>query len=294
MKRAVVTGSGGFLGRHFVRALIRHGWHVRAVEVQGTEEPWDARDYFRFANTRVDLAIHCAAVVGGRQVIDNSPCSQIVDLSLDAECFQWALRTRPGRLVYISSSAAYPVEFQEAHEVYQLREDDIDLTYPLRPDALYGWTKLTGELLAGYAQREGQAVTVVRPFSGYGEDQDPSYPFPAFIERAKRHEDPFTIWGNGEQVRDFIHVDDVVGATLAAVEHGVDGPLNICNGRPTSFNQLAQLVCEAAGYQPQFKYALTAPQGVQYRVGDPTLMRQVYQPKVSLEAGIERALRTQA
>jgi nucleoside-diphosphate-sugar epimerase len=293
--KALVTGSSGFLGRHFVRALQQRGYEVRRVDI-ADREPWDARDYFRHVSTQVDLAIHCAAVVGGRQGIEGSPLSLAVDLSLDAEYFGWAARTRPGRVVYVSSSAAYPVCLQDGvwEAGYRLCEEDILLDDPMAPDFLYGWTKLTGELLAAHARDAGVPVTVVRPFSGYGADQDPAYPFRAFLERARRCEDPFTIWGDGEQVRDFIHVSDVVAGTLALVEAAVDGPVNLGAGRPTSFNELARLMTRAAGYEPEFRHETDKPTGVRYRVADTTLLSRYYQPKVTLEEGIEMALRERA
>jgi nucleoside-diphosphate-sugar epimerase len=291
--KALVTGSSGFLGRHFVHALSTAGWEVRRVDVA---DGWDAREYFRWATTRMDLAIHCAAVVGGRQGIEGSPLSLAVDLSLDAEYFGWATRTRPGRVVYASSSAAYPVCLQDGvwEAGYRLCEEDILLADPMAPDQLYGWTKLTGELLASHARTAGVPVTVVRPFSGYGADQDPAYPFRAFLDRAKRREDPFAIWGDGEQVRDFIHVSDVVAGTLALVDAGVDGPVNLGTGRPTSFNDLARLMTRAAGYEPEFRHETDKPTGVRYRVADTTLLSRYYQPKITLEEGIEMALRERA
>jgi nucleoside-diphosphate-sugar epimerase len=134
------------------------------------------------------------------------------------------------------------------------------------------------------------SVTIIRPFSGYGVDQDETYPFRAFIERARRRDDPFEIWGTGEQVRDFVHVDDVVSATLTAVTAGVSGPLNICTGVPTSFNQLAGLVCRAAGYSPKFLWRGDKPQGVRYRVGSTKQLEQVYRPNISLSEGVWKAL----
>jgi nucleoside-diphosphate-sugar epimerase len=176
---------------------------------------------------------------------------------------------------------------------YMLAESEqqpgVDVEF-LEPDQVYGWSKLVGEVLAAKLRETGVPVTVVRPFSGYGTDQDPTYPFPAFIARAKAREDPFTVWGDGHQTRDFIHVDDVVNGTLAAVDQGVDGPLNLCTGRPVSFGVLAMEVCRQAGYLPDFHYATDQPTGVRYRVGDPTRMLEVYQPKVTLEEGIRRAL----
>jgi nucleoside-diphosphate-sugar epimerase len=144
-------------------------------------------------------------------------------------------------------------------------------------------------MLASYARAEGLKVTVLRPFSGYGSDQALDYPFPSFIARAKRKADPFEVWGRGTQVRDFVHIDDVVGATFAAVINDVK-IMNICTGRPTSFIELAEMVMLQAGYLAPIKNNLDAPIGVEYRVGDPTQMLQVYEPKISLEEGIALAL----
>jgi nucleoside-diphosphate-sugar epimerase len=287
--RALVTGHRGFVGRHMSAALERAGYAVTGIDlVDGI----DARDVFRFDDTHFDLVVHLAAVVGGRATIEGAPLRLAVDLAIDAELFGWALRTRPGRIVYYSSSAAYPTALQDpiGQAVGRLREDDINLAAIATPDLTYGWAKLTGEMLAAHAEAEGLRVHVLRPFSGYAGDQDECYPFPAFIARAARRADPFEVWGTGEQVRDFIHIDDVVAGTLAAIAADVPGPVNLCTGRGVSFNELAALVTTAAGYTPRVQHRLDAPVGVAYRVGDPTKLHTVYTPRITLEEGIARAL----
>ena len=315
--KALVTGHNGFVGRHMVAELEQRGYDVDGVDLAAGARPqygkvWrfqrDVRDFFRSSEERsYDLVVHLAAVVGGRQMIEGQPLAVAVDLALDAEMFQWALRTRPGRVVYFSSSAAYPVGLQQATRQAsvpdgkvlrmvekpndrRLIESDIEFGMIGAPDLTYGWSKLTGELLAQHAEAEGLRVQVFRPFSGYGTDQDPAYPFRAFVDRATSRADPFDIWGDGEQTRDWIHIDDVVAGTLAAVEQDVAGPINICTGRATSFNELAKLVTSEAGYSPAFRHLPAMPSGVHYRVGDPTKLFSFYQPKVSLEEGIRRAL----
>jgi nucleoside-diphosphate-sugar epimerase len=131
---------------------------------------------------------------------------------------------------------------------------------------------------------------VLRPFSGYASDQDLAYPFPSFIRRAKRRMDPFEVWGDGEQVRDWIHVDDIVGATLVAVEQEIDGPTNLCSGVGISFDQLARFVSQQVGYSPVIEHKLDAPTGVFHRVGNPSKMLSFYQPTISLAQGITEAL----
>jgi nucleoside-diphosphate-sugar epimerase len=155
---------------------------------------------------------------------------------------------------------------------------------------VYGWTKLVGEVLAEELRAAGVAVSVVRPFSGYGTDQSPDYPFRAFVDRALRREDPFNLWC-GDCVRDFIHVDDLVDAALAiALDAQYRRPVNLCTGVPTSFTRLAELVCEAAGYSPQIVPDPAAPAGVAYRVGDPSEMHQFYVPRIELAGGVRRAV----
>lgn len=301
MKKALITGHKGFVGRHFVRKLEAEGWDITGVDIVA-ENPIDARDFFRKDNTHYDLVVHLAAVVGGRTTIEGAPLSIAVDLAIDSEAFQWALRTRPKHFVYYSSSAAYPISLQQENYLeyfglgqrinsYKLRELDIDLENIQNPDLIYGWSKLTGEMLADYAEKAGLRVHVFRPFSGYGSDQALDYPFPSFIARAKRKDNPFEIWGNGQQTRDWIHIDDVIDATMAAVAEDVEGPINLCTGIPTSFNQLAAAMAKQVGYKPWLDHKLNAPKGVHYRVGDPTKLNQFYIPKISLEEGIRLALK---
>lgn len=283
--KILITGDAGFVGRHFRKKFESQGHQIIGVDIVNGI---DARDFFRTDNTHFDKVIHLAAVVGGRKMIEGSPLALAVDLSIDAEMFGWALRTKPGCITYFSSSAAYPTILQEHQLLGTLREDDIDLAEIQTPDLSYGWAKLTGEMLASHARNQGLTVHIFRPFSGYGSDQPLDYPFPSFIERARRKADPFEIWGDGQQVRDFIHIDDVVEA--AEVGCWIDiKTANLCTGRATSFNELAELVCKEAGYKPIIKHLEAEPVGVMYRVGDPTLMNSFYEPKITLEEGIRKA-----
>lgn len=286
MKKVLITGHAGFVGRHFVKQLA--GDHdLTLVDIK---QGHDCRDFFSKDATKFDLVIHLAAIVGGRATIEGNPLKVATDLAIDSDMFQWAMRTRPDNIVYYSSSAAYPTAYQTHTTKYRLREDHINLDSVMSPDLTYGWAKLTGEMLAKYAAQDGLRVHVFRPFSGYGEDQDLDYPFPSFIARAKRKDNPFEIWGTGEQVRDFIHIEDVVAATLKAVEQDVQGPINLGWGRPTSFNELATLVTKAANYTPAITHILGAPEGVSYRVCDPSKLLSFYVPKITLEEGIQRAI----
>lgn len=287
--RALVTGSDGFVGRHFVPFLTKRGYQVTSVDLKSG---LDCRDFFKNSTQQFDLVIHLAAIVGGRATIEGEPLSVATDLSIDAEMFNWAIKTKPHKIVYYSSSAAYPTQLQSHGSGIKLREDMIDLNDIRNPDESYGWAKLTGEMLANYARQAGIKVYVFRPFSGYGHDQDLSYPFPSFVKRVQERVDKFEIWGDGSQVRDFIHIDDVIEGTMTFVDMNIEIPVNLGWGRQTSFNQLAELFFQISGWRPEkgIVHLLDKPKGVMYRCSDNSRMLEFYQPKISLEEGIEEAL----
>lgn len=284
--KVLLTGSEGFVGRAFQRAMDP-SWIVTRVD---TTLGNDARDVFRHGDTRYDLVIHLAAIVGGRAVIDGDPLAVATNLAIDSDMWRWAVRTRPGRVVYFSSSAAYPVWMQERQHPYVLAESHIDLDDIATPDATYGWGKLSGELLARHAAAAGVSSLVFRPFSGYGTDQGTDYPFGAFMDRVRRHANPFDVWGDGTQVRDWVHIDDVVGAVLACLESDATGTFNIATGIGTSFNDMVAMATRLAGYRPRINRIHDAPQGVHTRVGNPLKLASIYKPRITLEQGMMRAL----
>jgi nucleoside-diphosphate-sugar epimerase len=286
--KILITGSEGFVGRNLRRYYSDYGREFTLIDIKkGT----DARHFFKTDRTQFDYVFHCAAVVGGRLFIENAPLSVALDLSIDAEFFNWVIQTRPKAVAYFSSSAAYPIELQTLNSGHKLKESDIDLQNIKNPDYTYGWAKLTGEYLAQFALENKINVKVFRPFSGYGEDQDLTYPFPSFIMRGKMKEHPFQIWGNGEQVRDWIHIDDIVKAIDEAFIQDVSGPINLGNGRATSFLELADLVQKEAGYSAPLQLQSDMPSGVMYRVSDNSKLLSFYKPKITLEEGIARALK---
>jgi nucleoside-diphosphate-sugar epimerase len=285
--KVLITGDEGFVGREFRRQLPGFA-EVTGVDIKSGS---DCREWFKWHNDRFDLVIHLAAIVGGRMKIEGAPIEVATDLAIDADFWQWVMRTQPGRVVYFSSSAAYPTFLQVHGSEWRLAESDINLAHVATPDATYGWVKLTGEVLADYVRDAGIPVHVFRPFSGYGTDQDLDYPFPSFIARGLRKDDPFDVWGDGTQVRDFIHIRDVVRAVFAAIEQDYQQPLNLGTGVATSFNELAELVMVEAGYRGAIRHLGDRPVGCHFRVADVTEMRKVYEPEIDLREGVQMALR---
>ena len=225
--------------------------------------------------------------------IEGDPMAVALDLSIDAEFFYWACQHKPERVLYPSSSAAYPISLQSTTGAIALSESDIDFTKNLGvPDMTYGWSKLTGEFLAQIAARHyGIPVVCIRPFSGYGEDQNLSYPVPAIAARAARKENPFEVWGSGKQGRDFVHIDDVLDLIFILMANVSDGSAyNIGSGKLTSFLDLISIFAEFAGYSPEIKALLDKPVGVHSRYSDMSLVQGKFgwMPKISVEEGMKR------
>lgn len=288
MKTALVTGSAGFIGRHFAKTLDQQGFRVIGCDIKTGD---DALDLFAKEDYRFDLVVHAAADSPHRTAIDGKPETFVRNQLLDASLFDWSVRTKQRRVLYFSSSAVYPVSLQANATHGWLSEDDVDLSDAREPDASYGWCKLTGERLARADRTAGVAVTVVRPFSGYGADQPTDWPFGAFLDRAKRRADPFTVWGDGTQVRDWVHIEDIVSGALTLTEADTDEPVNLCSGVGTSMGELAALMASTAGYCPRIELRPDKPAGVAYRVGDPSRLHEHYRPRISIEEGVWRAIR---
>lgn len=279
--KILITGHKGFVGRYFMERL--EGNDILGVDIK---DGYDCRNYFRASDTQHDLVIHLAAIVGGRETIEGRPLAVADNFSIDSEFFQWCLRTKPKKVVYFSSSAAYPIAYQREGSQRLLREDMQNQFEIKLPDMTYGWSKLAGEYLASFVDN----VYVFRPFSGYGSDQDLTYPFPMYVKRAVEKQDPFEVWGPGTQTRDFIHIRDIVEAVLTAIENPPIGPINLGMGRSTSFLELAQMCMDAVGYKGQIITRPEKPIGCMHRVSDNTKMLSFYTPKISLEQGIWEAI----
>jgi GDP-L-fucose synthase len=326
MRRALVTGAAGFVGRAFTRRLVRDGWEVTALDNMSAgiplhqwHDPVSSLYSFRFAPTwdvrrgvaamgypdEYDLILHCAAIVGGRLKIDNAPLDVAVELEIDASFFRWVVGARPSGagkpdrkplVVYFSSSAVYPIELQGRQQHVSLAESLVTQGANRfgAPDQTYGLSKLVGEYLAHIAVKQyGARILIYRPFSGYGEDQSFDYPFPSIIRRVLNRENPLTIWGSGEQCRDFIHIDDVVEAVMQTKDVLKPGDtLNLGTGIATSFKQLATeagvVLWSHDRKTVEVQCDTTKPEGVFYRVADTYKLSQLYKSKVSLEEGISR------
>lgn len=239
---------------------------------------------------------HLASIVGGRELIDGDPILVGKDLAIDAIFFYWLTRNNRDvrNVLYTSSSAAYPVVLQGKRTYKRLKERDIQFKEYLGiPDMTYGWSKLTGEYLSRLtAKQYSIPIACVRPFSGYGEDQDFSYPIPAIARRIARREDPVTVWGTGKQARDFVHIDDCIDAFFVVMKNISNGDAcNIGSGKLTTFLDVIKIFTRAEGYQPKIVSLLNKPVGVASRYANISLLKSYgWIPKMSNEQGFRRVL----
>ncbi|WP_309400654.1 NAD-dependent epimerase/dehydratase family protein [Cerasicoccus maritimus] len=320
MQKILITGGAGFVGRRFCKRFLDQGAEVHCVdpvaEFTGGIDPdggwplFNPRDYdnFKFyqqdcrqwfkehGDDDFDYVFHLAAMVGGRAMIENHPLAVADDLSIDAEYWQWAEKAKPSKTACFSSSAAYPIGRQRAEGYELLTEDMIAFDDDIgMPDMSYGWAKLTCEYLARLAyEKHGLKSACYRPFSGYGEDQDDSYPFPSICKRAMAHkgEDTLTVWGTGDQMRDFIYIEDCVDGVLQSIDKIDDGDaLNLSTGIYTSFKQFARIAAEECGYEPEVIGLSDKPAGVFARGGDTAKQKEFgFEYNVSFRDGIRKAL----
>ncbi|HEY5653423.1 MAG TPA: NAD-dependent epimerase/dehydratase family protein [Pontiella sp.] len=320
MSKVLVTGGCGFVGRHLIQRLLPDGHEVHCVDVMEplsgavSPESWpflnpleydnfhfykdDCRNWFKQVwDTDFDYAFHLAAMVGGRAMIENNPLAVADDLSIDAEYWQWAVRTKPNKTIVFSSSAAYPVHLQRPDHYMLLKEDMISFDEGLgMPDMTYGWAKLTHEYCARLAyEKHGLKSVTYRPFSGYGEDQDDTYPFPSICKRvlANQGASEIGVWGSGRQMRDFIHIDDCIEGVLSTMDKVDDGAaINLSTGIFTSFIEFVETTADVLGFHPEVRGTSNTPEGVFARGGDTDLQKKMgFEYSLSFREGIEKGLK---
>ena len=322
MKKILITGGAGFVGRHFCKYFLENGDKVIAVDnlsaftgCLNPEDGWvsykpfdfknfifyknDCRDWFKENyDNDFDIVLHLAAMVGGREMIENNPLAVADDLSIDSEFWQWATRTKPKKIICFSSSACYPIKYQSKSQYVFLKEDMIDFNDDIGvPDLTYGWAKLTCEYLARIAHaKHNLNVVCYRPFSGYGSDQDINYPFPSICKRVLENKGKknISVWGTGDQMRDFIHISDCVKGVITTMDKIVDGSaINLSTGKLTSFKQFVKIASNIIGFNPIVFGTSDKPEGVFARGGDTSLQADLgFNYSISFEEGIKNALET--
>jgi GDP-D-mannose 3', 5'-epimerase len=304
--RILVTGAGGFIGHHLVKRLKAEGNWVRGVDIKAPEYESSAADEFEILDLRqyencelatrggVDHVYNLAADMGGIGYIT----AYLANISrnnilINVNMLEASRQNGVKRFLFSSSACVYAQSKQLSPEVTPLVEED---AYPADPEPGYGWEKLFAEELCKYYRHDYRLATyAVRFHNVYGPlgtFEGGKEKAPAAISRKvalARDGGEIEIWGDGEQTRSFMYVDDCVEGLLRLMASQHHDALNLGTDRLVTINQLVDLVSTVADKKLVMRHDLSKPQGVRGRNSDNTRLKQVlgWEPKVSLEAGLE-------
>lgn len=325
MKKALVLGSGGFIGSHMVTRLKSEGYWVRGVDLKNPEFSPTTADEFIIEDLRnplrfdsilrltedleysffpapfekriqFDEIYQFAADMGGAGFVftgendaDIMHNSATINLNL-LDCLS---KTEfKGRVFYSSSACMYPQGLQKDSQNSGLREDD---AYPADPDSEYGWEKLFSErLYFAYARNKGIDVRVARFHNIYGPEgtyKGGREKAPAAMCRKVIESDGFTIdvWGTGHQTRSFLYIDDCIDAVRMLMQSDFVGPVNIGSEAMVTINDLAYIAIDLSDNKGMFLTHSSGPVGVMGRNSNNDLIRKElnWRPKFTLLQGME-------
>ncbi|MBL1173947.1 NAD-dependent epimerase/dehydratase family protein [Pantanalinema sp. GBBB05] len=309
----VVCGAGGFIGGHLVQALVQQGDRpVRAVDVKPISEWYQVSP--EAENLQLDLREkeHCemalygasqvynlAADMGGMGFIENNKALCMLSVLINTHLLMAAEKYGIERFFYSSSACIYPAYRQTTPDVEALKESD---AYPAMPEDGYGWEKLFSERMCRHFSEDFGLVTrvaryhnVYGPHGTYdgGREKAPAAICRKVIEAKLSGVHEIEIWGDGNQTRSFMYIDDCVKGTLDIMASDIEEPLNLGSSQLVTINQLVDIVEAIAGVKLKRSYNLSAPKGVNGRNSDNTLIQSLmdWQPNIRLEDGMEKTYR---
>jgi len=302
-----VTGAGGFIGGHLVSSLLEDGHVVRGVDIKPFGDWYQlhpaaenlTRDVALLESAREVVAgteqvYNLAADMGGMGFIENNKALCMLSVLGSTHMLMAAQEVGVDRFFYSSSACVYAAGRQTDPAVTALKEED---AYPAEPEDGYGWEKLFSERMARhYLEDFGLQTRVARYHNVYGPDgtwTGGREKAPAAICRkvavaALTGGTEIEIWGDGEQSRSFMYIDDCVRGTKTIQNSEVVEPLNLGSAELVTINQLVSIAEEIAGVQLERSYDLTAPQGVRGRNSDNSRFRSHFgwEPSISLRDGM--------
>jgi nucleoside-diphosphate-sugar epimerase len=310
-KKVLVTGGASFIGSHLTDALVARGASVRVADnlssglVENIAHHLASRkvEFLQVdlkdsrsaeeATRGMDVVFHLAADHGGRGYIDLHQVNCSTNLILDGQIFHFAGMAGVEKVVYASSGCVYPNDLQnDPNEILYLKEDMVGPPY--NADNLYGWAKLMAEMTLRAYYREGRLKCVsLRYFTAYGPRCPESHAVMAMIARAFTGQDPFEVWGTGEQIRNWTHVDDIVEGTIRAAERVDDGRgLNLGTMERTKVIDAAREVLSIMGKHPKLVCDPSKPTGPYNRVCDISYTESVlgWKPAISFRDGLRSTI----
>lgn len=310
-ERVLVTGGASFIGSHLVEDLVKAGATVRVADdfssgerenlaavrdqIEVAEGNLKNAEFADRATQDIDTVFHLAADHGGRGYISNYPANCATNMALDNIVYESAAENGVERITFASSACTYPTDIQQNRE--RLQEDMVsfDERGGAYADEVYGWAKLMGERsLQAYHEQYDIDASIVRIFTAYGPRENETHAIVALMAKAYARQDPFRIWGDGEQTRNFTYVKDITRALRLAAENITDAtPVNAGISRYVSINEVVDAIFNHLDWEPsEREYMTDKPVGVRHRAADTTRAETLlgWEPEYTLEAGLKNTL----
>jgi GDP-D-mannose 3',5'-epimerase len=309
MKKAVVTGAGGFIGGHLVVELLKRGYQVRAVDKKPLNQWYQVSE--KADNLVLDLnnrencyravngyneVFNLAADMGGMGFIETHKADCMLSVLINTHMLLASKDCGIERFFYSSSACVYNGDKQTDPDNPGLKESD---AYPALAEDGYGWEKLFSERMCRHFMEDYGIITrvarfhnVYGPFGTYdgGREKAPAAICRKVIDRELYEKDEIVIWGDGHQTRSFMYIEDCIKGILDIMYSDIEEPINLGSSEMVSINQLVDLVEEIAGYKLKRHYDHDAPKGVRGRNSDNTLIRKYlgWEPSIPLKDGLKK------
>ena len=309
--RILVAGAGGFIGGHLVADLLRKGhkniravdikpfdeWYQRFPEVENLQLDLQLKDACERSADGVEKVYNLACNMGGMGFIENNRCLCMLSVLINTHLLMASHKAGVKRYFYASSACVYAADKQTDPNITGLRESD---AYPAMPEDGYGWEKLFSERLCrhftedlGLLTRVPRFHNVYGPHGTYdgGREKAPAAVCRKVISAKLAGQHDIEIWGNGEQTRSFMYIDDCLhGIDLIMHSDKATFPINLGSTEKVSINQLVDIVEDIAGVKLKRRYNLSAPKGVNGRNSENTLIKKTlgWEPSTPLRDGMEK------
>jgi len=309
--KVLVTGGASFIGSHIVDSLVLFGAQVRVVDDLSSGKLDNIRSHLnkkaiefihadllkknvvKKSVKTIDYIFHLAAIHGGRGYVDMHQAAVTANILLDTQLIQEAYLAKVKKFIFASSGCVYPNYIQRnTKEKLFLKESLVGPPYD--PDNMYGWAKLTTEkILGAYYKDYGFKSVSCRFFTAFGPRGVENNASIALIARAFIRQNPYEVWGDGQQIRNWTYVDDIVSGMIKAAEHIDNGrAINIGTTTRTSVAEAVQEIFDYTQFHPTVLYKRTMPTGPVNRVCNNKLSRQVlgWEPKIKFREGLHKTI----